>query len=141
EARKTVSQPMSTLFAGMKPEQQGEIFWRISWPLAALILAFLAIPLSATSPRAGRSLNMISAVLIFILYLNGISIVQTWIEHGKFNYIVGLIGLNGSVFLFGLLLFIRRVYMMRWIPAWASPWTWYHRLTASRTSSAEQEER
>ena len=138
EARKTVSQPMSVLFAGMKPEQQGEIFWRISWPLSALILAFIAIPLSATSPRAGRSLNMISAVLVFILYLNGISIVQTWIEHGKFGYMTGIIGLNGLVFLIGLLLFIRRVYMIRWLPAWASPWTWYHRLASRRQSSQKE---
>lgn len=45
---------------------KAEIVWRLCWPLAAFNLALLAIPLSYTNPRAGRSMSLILAVLIFI---------------------------------------------------------------------------
>ena len=130
EARKTSAQPMTLLFAGMTNEQQGEIFWRFSWPISALLLALFAVPLSASSPRAGRSLNLIVAALVFILYLNGISVMQTWIEQGRFNYISGLAVLHGFVLILCVLFFIRRVWMMRWLPVWTNVWYWRNRLSA-----------
>ena len=90
--------------------------WRLCWPLAALNLVLLAIPLSYTNPRAGRSLSMVIAVLIFILYLNGISIAETWVRGGKISWVTGLIALNGGVFLLTALLFVRRVWLVRWLP-------------------------
>lgn len=122
---------MTVLFAGMTPEQQGEIFWRFSWPIAALLLSLFAIPLSATSPRAGRSLNVVIAALVFILYLNGISVMQTWIEQEKFNYLTGLIVLHGLVFLLCAIFYIRRVYMMRWLPVWCDLWYWRRRFISN----------
>ena len=130
EARKTSAQPMTLLFAGMTNEQQGEIFWRFSWPISALLLALFAVPLSASSPRAGRSLNLIVAALVFILYLNGLSVMHTGIVQGRFNYISGLAVLHGFVLLLCVLFFIRRVWMMRWLPVWANVWYWRNRLSA-----------
>ena len=95
---------------------KAEIVWRLCWPLAAFNLALLAIPLSYTNPRAGRSMSLILAVLIFILYLNGISVAESWIKTEKVNWIAALVGLNGTVTLVTALLFIRRVWMQRWIP-------------------------
>ena len=95
---------------------KAEIVWRLCWPLAAFNLALLAIPLSYTNPRAGRSMSLILAVLIFILYLNGISVAESWIKTEKVNWIVALVGLNGSVALVTALLFVRRVWMQRWVP-------------------------
>ena len=118
--------PMTVLLAGHTPEQQGEIFWRISWPISALLLALLAVPLSASNPRAGRSFNLIIAALVFILYLNGISIMQTWIEQKKFTYMSGLFTLHGAVLLLCVIFYIRRVFLQRWLPAWMSLWYWTH---------------
>ena len=95
-AGKAATQPFTVLLAADTPESDAELLWRFSWPLAALNLALLAVPLSCTSPRAGRSLNLILAALIFILYLNGI------------------------VFLLVVLLFVRRNYLFR-TPSWAQP--------------------
>ena len=132
ESGKVSAQPMTVLFAGMTPDQQAQIFWRFSWPAAAFLLALFAIPLSASNPRAGRSLNIIIAALVFILYLNAISVVQTWIEQGKFGYMTGLFLLHGFVSMLCALFFIRRVYMMRWLPVWCSPWYWRRRLISSK---------
>ena len=85
-----------------------------------------------SNPRAGRSLNIIIAALVFILYLNAISVVQTWIEQGKFGYMTGLFLLHGFVAMLCALFFIRRVYMMRWLPVWCSPWYWRRRLISSK---------
>lgn len=100
------------------PQAKAEIVWRLCWPLAAFNLALLAIPLSYTNPRAGRSMSLIMAVLIFILYLNGISVAESWIKVEKVNWIVALVGLNGTVTLITALLFVRRVWMQRWLPLW-----------------------
>lgn len=124
---RTRSLPTSFLFLNPTAENQGQALWRISWPFAALNLALLALPLSCTSPRAGRSLNLIMAALVFILYLNAISIFQTWVEHEKIGLWTGLATLHGCVFLLVVFSFIRWVYFMRWIPTWANPFGWWRR--------------
>ena len=98
------------------PQARAEMVWRLCWPLAALTLVLLAIPLSYTNPRAGRSMSLIIAVLIFILYLNGISVMESWVKIDKLNWIAALVILNGAVALFTTLLFVRRVWLQRWIP-------------------------
>jgi lipopolysaccharide export system permease protein len=67
-----------------------ELQWRLAMPISALILALLAIPLSALDPRAGRSANFALAIIIYILYNNLLNIIQAWIAQGKINGIIGL---------------------------------------------------
>ena len=105
-------------------EAQGELLWRISWPLAALNLILIAIPLSFTNPRAGRSLNMVVALLLFVLYLNGISVGRTWVEHGTFHLIPAIILLNGAFTVLAVVLFLRRTIMQRWVPVWLTLSYW-----------------
>lgn len=57
--------------------------FRISQPISALILLFIAILLSYVNPRAGRSMNIITAVLIFIIYHNLMGVFQSLIGTGK----------------------------------------------------------
>lgn len=116
-ANRLVSQPLPLLLAEPTAEHQGELAWRLSWPLVTLNLALLALPLSCTAPRAGRSLNLILAALSFILYLNGISIMQAWIEQERVGMWEAFVGIHSAVFAFAVLLFVRRVYMQRWLPA------------------------
>ena len=54
-----------------------ELNWRISLPVSALILVLLAIPFSFVNPRAGRSLNMINALVLYMLYNNLISVINS----------------------------------------------------------------
>lgn len=98
------------------PVAKAEFVWRLCWPLAALNLALLAIPLSYTNPRAGKSISLVLAVLIFILYLNGISVAETWVKTERVSWITALVTLNGLVFVLTALLFVRRVWLQRWIP-------------------------
>ena len=102
--------------------------------MAALNLVLLAIPLSYTNPRAGRSLSLVIAVLVFILYLNGISIGQTWVRGVKMEWYTGVLLINGFVFAVTALLFVRRVWMTRWLPLSVTEWP--YRLSKSRKERA-----
>lgn len=119
------TQPLPMLMAHSNdPEVKAELFWRISWPIAALNLILIAIPLSFTNPRAGRSLNMAVALLLFVLYLNGISVGETWVRQQTMSLPVALIVLNGAFSLFALVLFLRRTIMQRWVPVWLTIGYW-----------------
>jgi lipopolysaccharide export system permease protein len=69
---------------------RGELLWRIGMPVSALILALLAIPLSYVNPRAGRSANMLIAILIYAIYSNLMSVSQAWVAQGKLSFWVGV---------------------------------------------------
>ncbi len=118
--RDVETMPFEYLVALGTPQAKAEIVWRLCWPLCALNLALLAVPLSYTNPRAGRSLSLIMAVLIFILYLNGISMAESWVKIQRVDWVTALVGLNGAVALLCILLFVRRVWLQRWIPLWLS---------------------
>lgn len=133
---KVSSLPISVLLSNPTPDNMANLLWRLTWPLAALNLTLLAIPLSCTNPRAGRSLNMILALLIFILYLNGLSICETWVEQEKISFWEGMLLLNGTAFLIAVVFFIRRVFFLRWIPYKLHPSYWRAKLFASRSEKA-----
>lgn len=76
---------LSTLELLMEPTalNKGELLWRIGVPVSALVLALLAIPLSFVNPRAGRTNNLILALLTFMIYSNLLSVSQAWVAQGR----------------------------------------------------------
>jgi lipopolysaccharide export system permease protein len=91
-----------------------ELEWRIGFPLSALILSLLAIPLSYVNPRAGRSLNMITAVVIYMVYNNMISVTNSWVGRGKISAASGLWGIHLLMFAAMLVLFYHRTSPSAW---------------------------
>ncbi len=96
------------------PRQLGELSWRIGLPVSALLLALLAIPLSFVNPRAGRSLNLILAVLAYMVYVNLLSVVQAYIAQSRLQLVPGLVVLHAIVVVLLLLLFYRRLSVFSW---------------------------
>jgi lipopolysaccharide export system permease protein len=86
-----------------------ELNWRIGLPVSALALALLAIPFSFVNPRAGRSLNMISALVIYMLYNNLISVINTWVGQERVAANVGLFGIHAVMLVLVLMLFYYRL--------------------------------
>ncbi|RIX46835.1 MAG: LPS export ABC transporter permease LptF [Rhodocyclales bacterium GT-UBC] len=82
--------PITELLLDDSNSARGELLWRIGMPVSALILALLAIPLSYVNPRAGRSANMLIAILIYAIYSNLISVCQAWVAQGKLSFWVGV---------------------------------------------------
>ncbi|MDO8892670.1 MAG: LPS export ABC transporter permease LptF [Sulfurimicrobium sp.] len=90
-------------------ENIAEIQWRFSLPLSALLLALLAIPLSFVNPRAGRSLNLMLALVTYLIYNNCLSIAQGLVAQGKLAPILGLWLVHAALAALLLILFYRRL--------------------------------
>ena len=105
----TKSLPTLDLLRNPTPIHLGELSWRIGLPLSALVLALLAIPLSFVNPRAGRSLNLVLAILVYMIYNNFLSIAQAWIAQQRISLPVGLWGVHVMMLLVLAVLFFRRL--------------------------------
>jgi lipopolysaccharide export system permease protein len=101
--------PTPELMRVPSPPNLAELSWRIGLPLAALILSLLAIPLSFVNPRAGRSMNLVLALLIYVVYSNLLSIVQASISQSRLEFAAGLLGVHATMVALLLALFYRRL--------------------------------
>ena len=106
---RTKAKPLSQLLNTGDAADQAELQWRISIPLAALLLALLAVPLSYTSPREGRFGKIAIAILIYIPYANLLVLARKWIAAGSMPSWIGLWPVHFLVFLLIVWLLIRRV--------------------------------
>lgn len=93
----------------------GELLWRIGIPLAALNLALLAIPLSFVNPRAGRTNNLVLALLTYMLYSNLLSVSQAWVAQGRLRFEVGWWLVHVVMFIMLILLFFKRLSVFSWV--------------------------
>ncbi|MGY8903301.1 MAG: LPS export ABC transporter permease LptF [Burkholderiales bacterium] len=92
----------------------GELAWRIGLMLSALNFVVIATAVSRVNPRAGRSLNLIFALLAFVVYFNLLNLSQNWIAQGKISFPVMLALLHGSVLGMTLLWLWQRNQGMAW---------------------------
>ncbi|HVE48252.1 MAG TPA: LPS export ABC transporter permease LptF [Casimicrobiaceae bacterium] len=83
--------PTETLLTSDGALESGELFWRLSVPILALLLTLVAIPLAQVNPRMGRSFNFLAAAFIYLVYANGLNIVQSLIAQGKLDFWTGLV--------------------------------------------------
>ena len=78
------------LLASDSSRYKAELYWRISLPISALLLVFLAIPLSVINPRSGRSVNIIMALLLFVIYNNLLGVSHSIVSIGNARIWYGL---------------------------------------------------
>ena len=74
------------LIADWTPRAKGELVWRIGLMLSVIALAVLAIPLSFVNARAGRSANLIVALLVYFVYNNAMNVVQSSTSRGRLSF-------------------------------------------------------
>jgi len=94
----------------------GELLWRIGMPVSALILALLAIPMSFVNPRAGRSVNLLFALLTYMVYSNVLSVSQARVAQGKLAFSTGWWLVHAVMLAVLLALFAHRMgwFRLRW---------------------------
>ena len=97
-----------TLFGRSEAIYRAELMWRFGVPFAGLVLAVLAIPLSFFNPRSGRATPFIVALLVFVLYLNLLTIAQNQVATAKLSFWPGLLAVHGLVACLAGLLIIWR---------------------------------
>ena len=115
-----------------------ELQWRLGMPLSALVLVLFALPLSFVNPRAGRSFNLILALVLYMFYNNLISVTNTWVGQGKISPFVGFIGIHGLMFSLMVVWFYHRTTLAsgRW---WARRIWRERRATAAPPSTPNQQ--
>jgi lipopolysaccharide export system permease protein len=91
----------------------GELLWRIGMPVSALILALLAIPMSFVNPRAGRSVNLLFALLTYMVYSNLLSVSQARVAQGKLAFSTGWWLVHAVMLVVLLALFAQRMSLFR----------------------------
>lgn len=91
-----------------------ELDWRLGLPISAAILALLAIPLSYVNPRAGRSLNLVLAIVLYMVYSNMISVTNAWVGQGRLPHGVGLWGIHLLMLAVAILMIYWRSSLFSW---------------------------
>lgn len=93
---------LTELWRPATPEERRELHWRLAAPVAALLLGMLALPLSSRLPRQGRYGNIVTALVLYLLYSNmvhaGLIVMEQesamrgpglWVVHGALAGLVG----------------------------------------------------
>ena len=105
----TRSMTTMELLTDANSKKMGELVWRIGLPFMSVLLMLLAIPLGFVNPRAGRSFNLIIAVLLYMTYSNLSSFIQAYVSQNKLAFGLAWWPLHLIVALIILLLFALRL--------------------------------
>jgi len=101
------------LMANPTKENLAELLWRVGIPVSALVLVLLAIPMSFVNPRAGRSANLLFALLTFMVYSNLLSVSQARVAQGRLDFSTGVWMVHGGMLLLLVVLFAQRMQLIR----------------------------
>jgi lipopolysaccharide export system permease protein len=96
------------------PLSAAELQWRVSMPLTVLILMLMAIPFCRIRPRQGRYINLLPAMLIYIIYVNLLFVSRNWVEIKMVPVYVGMWWVHLLALAVALsLLFFQQRYQLR----------------------------
>ncbi len=87
---KQALKPSLELLSSARAQDIAELQWRLSAPLAVILLALLAVPLSRTDARSGRYGKVGLGILCYIIYFNLLGVAQAWLESGELPPWIGL---------------------------------------------------
>ncbi|RMW99719.1 LPS export ABC transporter permease LptF [Allofranklinella schreckenbergeri] len=110
--------PSAELLARIDDPEQGnayeaELVWRAGLALAAINYIILALALTSSNPRSGRMGHVVTALLVFVVYFNLLSLGQNWVARGRIHGGLWLALLHGGVF----------VLAWAWLMARNAQWT------------------
>ncbi|MDH5516763.1 MAG: LPS export ABC transporter permease LptF [Gammaproteobacteria bacterium] len=100
--------PTAVLWASDKVSHRAELQWRMAIPVVILILAFITVPFSHTSPRKGRFTKMGPAIIVYIIYSNLLIVALSWMEKGKTPAWLGLWWVHLLFIVLGLVLLMKQ---------------------------------
>ena len=106
------SKSMTELWHSTEPKDQAELQWRFALPIATIIVAFMALPLSHTDPRSGRYAKLALALVLYLVYSNFLGIGKTWIVQQKVPLWVGTWWVHLIAIIFTVYLLKRSGYLI-----------------------------
>ena len=72
-----------------------ELHWRASPAIALILLSLLALPLAHSSPRDGRYGRLIMGLLVYVVYINLLTLARVWTGNGLVPGWLGLWWVHG----------------------------------------------
>ncbi len=103
------------LWQSDEPSLRAELHWRLSFPVSALVLTLLALPMSYSTPRQGRFGKLALAILVYIVYANLLGLGKTWLESGEMPAWLGLWWVHGLFFAIAVYLLLQQnKALLRW---------------------------
>ena len=108
-ARKVIAYPTPALLSGVGRHETAELQWRIAMPLATLLLAALAVPLSRTTPRQGRFAKLFVAILVYVVYMNLLVVSRSWLEQGTVSPYIGMWWVHALLLLLVVVLSVKQM--------------------------------
>ncbi len=100
------------LLRSAEPPARGELVLRFGFPLLTLALGLLAIPLAITNVRSGRAVNLILALLIYLIASNLFGAAKGAVSQDKINMLLALTLVPGILFMVTALMFWWRTVQM-----------------------------
>jgi lipopolysaccharide export system permease protein len=89
--------PTRELLRSQGSDALAELHWRIAFPVMAVVLAGIAVPLARLRPRQGRYARIGYAILIFFVYISLAIAGKQWLERGVLPQWLGLWWIHGAV--------------------------------------------
>jgi lipopolysaccharide export system permease protein len=105
--------PTWALMSNPTRENLAELVWRIGIPVSSFILVLLAIPMSFVNPRAGRSANLLFALLTYMVYSNLLSVSQARVAQGRLDFSLGIWLVHAGMVLLLVVLFAQRMQLIK----------------------------
>jgi lipopolysaccharide export system permease protein len=105
--------PTWTLIMNPTSQNLGELVWRFGIPVSSLILVLMAIPMSFVNPRAGRSVNLMIALLTYVVYSNLLSVSVARVAQGRMDFTTGAWAVHAAMVLLLLFLFAQRMQLIK----------------------------
>ena len=62
-------------------QKQAGFQWRMSLPIATIVVGLLGVAICYIGPRRGRYTKLFNALLIFIIYFNLVALGRSWVAH------------------------------------------------------------
>lgn len=81
---------LRTLLDSDRSADAAEFQWRVSIPIACIVLALAALPLARTAPRKGRYSRIAIALLVYVVYANAMVVARDAVSDGTIPPILGL---------------------------------------------------
>jgi lipopolysaccharide export system permease protein len=91
--------PLGQLLRSSGSDAVAELHWRITFPIMAIVLACIAMPLARLRPRQGRYARVGYAVLIFFVYISLAIAGRQWLARGVVPQWSGLWWMHAAVIL------------------------------------------
>jgi lipopolysaccharide export system permease protein len=100
------SRPTAALYKSNQPRAVAEFQRRLSVPLSILVFALLSLPISRVSPRGGMYGNLLTALLIYVIFENLSNLSNSWIVREQAPSWLGMWWVHVLLALTGVILVI-----------------------------------